>query len=147
MGRSPGEVNGYPLQYSCLENPMDRGDWWSTVHEIAKSWTRLSAFHFHFCALLWPDALYIPFDMIYLIKESDQKPHTHPFFQNKRSQCNVCSWSLSFWSSFLRLKLKWEKGSAGPGQRQVFEIGCPDSHIWSGPEKEATKESVPLSCL
>ena len=39
LERSPGEVNGYPLQYSCLENPMDRGDWWSTVHEIAKSWT------------------------------------------------------------------------------------------------------------
>ena len=31
-GRSPGEKNGYPLQYSCLENPMDRGAWWATVH-------------------------------------------------------------------------------------------------------------------
>ena len=36
-GRSPGEGNGYPLQYSCLENPMDRGAWWATVHGIAKS--------------------------------------------------------------------------------------------------------------
>ena len=32
LGRSPGEVNGYPLQYSCLENSMDRGAWWATVH-------------------------------------------------------------------------------------------------------------------
>ena len=32
----------YPLQYSCLENPMDRGAWWATVHGVAKSWTRLS---------------------------------------------------------------------------------------------------------
>ena len=32
-GRSPGEGNGNPLQYSCLENPMDRGAWWATVHE------------------------------------------------------------------------------------------------------------------
>ena len=43
-GRSPGEGNGNPLQYSCLENPMDGGAWWATVHGIAKSWTRLSDF-------------------------------------------------------------------------------------------------------
>ena len=35
----PGEGNGNPLQYSCLENPMDRGDWQPTVHGVAKSWT------------------------------------------------------------------------------------------------------------
>ena len=37
-GRSPGEGNGNPLRYSCLKNPMDRGAWWATVHEVAKSW-------------------------------------------------------------------------------------------------------------
>ena len=36
-GRSPGEGNGYPLQYSCLGNPMDRGAWWATVHKVAES--------------------------------------------------------------------------------------------------------------
>ena len=41
-GRSPGEGNGSPLQSSCLENPMDRGAWWSTVHGVTKSQTRLS---------------------------------------------------------------------------------------------------------
>ena len=41
-GRSPGEVNGNPLQYSYLGNPMDRGAWWATVHEVAKSWAQLS---------------------------------------------------------------------------------------------------------
>ena len=35
-GRSPKEGNGKPLQYSCLENPMDRGTWWATVHGVAK---------------------------------------------------------------------------------------------------------------
>jgi len=40
-GRSPGEGRGNPLQYSCLENPMDRGAWRATVHTVAKSWTRL----------------------------------------------------------------------------------------------------------
>ena len=38
-GRSPGVGNGNPLQYSCLENSMDRGAWWATVHGAAKSWT------------------------------------------------------------------------------------------------------------
>ena len=41
-GRSPGEGNGNQLQYSCLENPMDRGAWWAIVHVVAKSSTRLS---------------------------------------------------------------------------------------------------------
>jgi len=47
-GRSSGEGNGNPLQYSCLENPMDRGAWWATVHGVTKSWTRLSDFTFTF---------------------------------------------------------------------------------------------------
>ena len=45
-GSSPGEENGTPLQYSCLENPMDGGAWWATVHGVAKSWTRLNDFTF-----------------------------------------------------------------------------------------------------
>ena len=41
-GRSPGEGNGNSLQYSCLENPMDRGAWWAIVHMVTKSQTRLT---------------------------------------------------------------------------------------------------------
>jgi len=41
-GRSLGEGNGKPLQYSCLENPMDKGAWQAAVHGVAKSWTQLS---------------------------------------------------------------------------------------------------------
>ena len=41
LGRSPGEGNGNPLQYSCLENSMDRGAWWATVCGVTKSWTQL----------------------------------------------------------------------------------------------------------
>ena len=53
LGRSPGEGNGNPLQYSCLENHMDGGAWEAAVHGVAKSWTRLRhftfllSFHFH----------------------------------------------------------------------------------------------------
>ena len=39
LGRSPGEGNGNSLQYSCLENPMDRGAWWAIFHGVIKSWT------------------------------------------------------------------------------------------------------------
>ena len=61
-GRSPGERNGNPLQYSCLENPMGRGAWGATVRGVTKSRTWLSDFTFHFhivpCLVLtvasWP---------------------------------------------------------------------------------------------
>ena len=45
-GRSPGEGHGYPLQYSCPDNSTNRGAWRATVLEVAKSWTRLTDFHF-----------------------------------------------------------------------------------------------------
>ena len=52
LGRSPGEGNGFPLQYSCLKNSMDRGVWWTTVHGVAKSWTQLSINYFDWSILL-----------------------------------------------------------------------------------------------
>ena len=53
LGYQSGEGNGDPLQYSCLENPMDGGAWQAAVHRVAKSQTRLSdfTFTFHFHAL------------------------------------------------------------------------------------------------
>ena len=59
------EGNGNPLQYSCLENPMDRGAWWATVHGVAKNRTRLSdfTFTFHFHALekeMAPTPVFLP---------------------------------------------------------------------------------------
>ena len=50
-GRSPGGGHGNPLQYSCLENPMDRGAWWATVQRVAKSQTGLKRLNMH--KLLW----------------------------------------------------------------------------------------------
>ena len=52
--RFPGEGIGSPLQYSCLENPMDGGAWWATVHGVIKSQTQLSDFTFHFFMCLQP---------------------------------------------------------------------------------------------
>ena len=50
LGKPPGEGNGSPLQYSCPENPMDRGAWRATVHGVAKSRTRLSDEHTTQCS-------------------------------------------------------------------------------------------------
>ena len=47
LGRSPGEEHSDPLQYSCLENPMDRGDWQASVHRVTKSRTRLKRLSTH----------------------------------------------------------------------------------------------------
>ena len=56
-GRSPGEGHGNPLQYSRLENPMDRGAWQATVHGVAKSWTRLKQLStpIYYCPWLSPN--------------------------------------------------------------------------------------------
>ena len=48
-GRSPGEGNGNPLQYSCLENPVDRGAWWASVHRVTQSQTQLKRLGMHAC--------------------------------------------------------------------------------------------------
>ena len=54
-GRSPRGGRGNPLQYSCLENPMDRGAWQAIVHGVAKSWTRLKQLsrHMHVCVCVY----------------------------------------------------------------------------------------------
>ena len=60
-----GEGDGTPLQYSCLENPMDRGAWWAAVHGVTKSQTRLSDFTFTFHLMHWrrkwqPTPVFLP---------------------------------------------------------------------------------------
>ena len=54
LERSPGEGNGNPLQYSCLENPMDRGAWWATVHGGHKESDPAVHTHTHTQTIFWP---------------------------------------------------------------------------------------------
>ena len=49
LGRSPGRGHGNPLQYSCLENALDRGAWWATVHRVTNSWTQLNIYVKLYC--------------------------------------------------------------------------------------------------
>ena len=70
-GRSPGGRHGNPLQYSCLENPMDRGDWQTTVHRVAKSQTRLN-----------------DLTRMHTIPHSRSKNWIVPFWRNRRKKCH-----------------------------------------------------------
>ena len=64
--RFPGEGNGNPLQYSCLESPMDRGSWWATVHGAAKSWTRLNNYTLYIYILFFPILPLLPYRAVHL---------------------------------------------------------------------------------
>ena len=60
LGRSPGGGHGNPLQYSCLENPTDRGAWRATVHGVTQSWTRQKRLSMHSCTLSFKAFLLTP---------------------------------------------------------------------------------------
>ena len=55
-----GEGNGNPLQYSCLENPMERGPWWAAVHGVAQSWTQLKQLSMHWRRKWQPTPVFLP---------------------------------------------------------------------------------------
>ena len=90
---SPGEGNGNPLQYSCLENPMDRGAWWATVHGVTKSRTRLSDFTSLLSPIvptfpsLFPSLLFIHFSSWPLLKVYIWGQFNR--FQNSLKDCSV----------------------------------------------------------
>ena len=64
LSRTPGEGKGTPLQYSCLENPIDGGAWWAAVHGVAKSWTGLSDFPFTFHFNAWEKEMATHFSVL-----------------------------------------------------------------------------------
>ena len=66
-----GKGDSYPLQYSCLEDPMDRGDWQTTVHRVAKSWTQLKRLNMH----AWTVACQAPLSMRFSRQEYWSRLH------------------------------------------------------------------------
>ena len=108
--RSPGIGNGNPLQYSCLENSMDRGAWRTTVHKVTKNWTQLSAQHTHThthktspstckSQFLVLDS-WIPLSVCLSIHLSDQ--HLSPIYLSY----SFCLWFNPGWCSYKILKVK-----------------------------------------
>ena len=120
-----GEGSGNPHQCSCLENPMDGGAWWATVHRVAKSWTQLSDFtHSLCCVKLWvTEAVFLVPKWNFLLQRSQIWHHSHklslwflrfPKHQPIREWCLSRSHTLhpsllqlSYKSSSLRAMSKW----------------------------------------
>ena len=107
-GRSPGEGNGNPHQYSCLENPMDRGAWWATVPRVTQSQTRLKWFSTHAHAVVrkrirswsqvqqwkpWIPAPSQPNVEMKLLVETTQALSTQLWLQWPSSSASVHSWA------------------------------------------------------
>ena len=103
--RFPGEGNGNPLQYSCLENSTDRGAWWALVHGLTKSWTWLSDYHFRFHTVtcLTQEHFFIGFLFLKLengVWKSNSVCYMHSLLLvslilgplSKQSQKNLCMW-------------------------------------------------------
>ena len=82
LGRFPGEGNGNPLQYSCLENPMYRGAWWATVHEVTNDWVMTE--WLSTCIIVWYFTSASP---KFLIHPSSVFPH--PW---QPRVCSLCMW-------------------------------------------------------
>ena len=101
LGRSPGGENSYPLLYSCLENPMDRGAWQATVHGVAKSQTGLSNFHFHHLLLSW----YPQICSLHLCFYFWAKPYSKIFFFNVYFSCFLLAFLWFFPLYFYHLEL------------------------------------------
>ena len=100
-GRSPGEGNGNPHQYSCLENSTDRGAWWATVHGVAKSRTQLSI------QLPTLSTCHVPSSFIY-----SYHPHHiqwHSFWEAIESLCNWTTWFEYYGPCHLQAVWLWAK--------------------------------------
>ena len=110
-GRSPGEWNGNPLQYSCLENSMDGGALWAKVHGVAKSWIQLSDFSrhslfslsFHFWKLT-------PAYLDIKQKRMHQKvSQVRNYVRLKWCLCNIYQWVLIALMFIPKIQNRWQR--------------------------------------
>ena len=124
-GRFPGEGNGNPLQYSCLENSMDRGAWRATDHGVAKIWTWLSHFHSH------RDNLVLPYDMQQHILQyfTDVSLFFCPqFILSKWSYGMISLWGWGVWK-WLKVWLpsnwsQWRAADIDLSPAGLYPSGC-----------------------
>ena len=110
------EGNGTPLQYSCLENPMDRGAWYAAVHGVPKSQTRLSNFVFHFS--------------LSSIGEGDGNPLQCSCLENPRD--GGAWWAAVYGVTQSRTRLKWLSSSSSSSKCIVVFHHCSHLHFSDG---------------
>ena len=111
------KIRGNPLQYSCLENPMDRGAWWSTVHGVAKSRTRLSDLTNYFYKRHWCRQTSLPY-ITHAYKTRGSVPSRTPHTCTSHHTHAFWTQSLSHPRSIMKLKTSGsEAGDSGVGWR------------------------------
>ena len=111
-----GEGNATPLQYSCLENPMDRGAWWAAVHGVAQSRTRLSKFTFTFHFALS------------CIGEGNGNPLQCSCLENPRD--SGAWWAAVYGVAQSRTRLKWLSSSSSSSGHGLAEAVVKFCHWW-----------------
>ena len=107
-GRTKGEANGTPLQYSCLENPMEGGAWWAAVHGVAKSQTWLERLHFH--------------SSLSCIGEGNGNPLQCSCLENPRD--GGAWWAAIYGVAQSQTRLKWLSSSSRKNQEGSQEVRC-----------------------
>ena len=113
LGRSPGGGHGNSFQYSYLENPMDRGAWWATVHKVTKSWTWLKQFSMH-AHRAWASSVH---SLLNISKLNDTTTGTMTV---PRSTINTKKWSVA---QFLEIPNLF---SHATGQNSSWAISIPE---------------------
>ena len=114
LGRSPGEGNGNPLQYSCLGNPMDRGVWRATVHGVTKSWRRLSDF---MCCLLPSGKAFLVAQMV------KNLPAMGDTWVQSLGWEDPLEKGMAMYSSILAWRIPWTEGSGGLQSIESQRVG------------------------
>ena len=114
-GRCPGGGNGNPLQYSCLENPMDREAWWDTIHRVAESQTQLKRFSTHRMGKWQPTPVLLP-----------GKPH------GQRSLVGCSPWGHEESDITERLHFHFSLSCIGEGNGNPLQCSCLENPRDSG---------------
>ena len=127
LGRSPGEGNDNPLQYSCLENPMDRGAWQATVHGVEKSWTQLN---------IWALGLNNRYKWT-LVKRSFHQGL--PWWSSGRPLCFQCRGHI--WSLVRELRSHMP-GDTGKKKKKKPEVFTRPHHLPSWDEEGAVERVI-----
>ena len=108
LNQRNGEGNGNPLQYSCLENPVDGGAWWAAVHRVAQSWTRLKRLSMHAGT-----------------GEGNGNPIQCSCLENLRDR--GAWWAAIYGVAQSQTWLKWLSSSSKPRNGENFPVGKPNS--------------------
>ena len=132
-----GEGNGTPLQYSCLENPMDGGAWWAAVHGVTKSWARLSDFTFTFHVHAWEKEMATHSSILAWRIPGTEEPGGLQSMGSQRVGHNWAT-SLSLFT-FMHWRRKWQPTPVflpGESQGRGSLVGC---RLWGRTESDTTE--------